>query len=235
MRAVILSAGYGTRMRPLTYYLNKGMIPLAGKPLLEHVVSKLTRQGFQRQTIAVSHLHEQVEHYFGDGARWGVELDYSISTEPLGTAGELWNLRDKLAAEDDFLVHYGDIMTNFDAAAMARQHVEEQAMATVGFVTNVQIHTGIGTLAGNRLTSFVEKPPLTDPCHAAMHVYSSAALKYMGRGKDLATNVIPETIEAGERVCGFLDPEAYWHDVGRVSDLDDAIDLFEGGELKMEL
>jgi len=233
MRAVILSAGYGTRMRPLTYYLNKGMIPLAGKPLLEHVINKLRKQGFTRLTVAVSHLHEQVEHYFGDGSRWGVELDYSISTEPLGTAGELWNLRDKLADEAHFLVHYGDIMTNLDAAAMAKQHLTEQAAATVGFVTNVRIHTGLGTMEGNRLTRFVEKPPLTDPCHAAMHIYANAALKYMDKGKDVATNVIPEMIAASEHVCGFLDPDAYWHDVGRLSDLDEAIELFEGGELRM--
>lgn len=232
MRAVVLSAGYGTRMRPLTDYVNKGMVPLAGKPLLEHILTKLRRQGFTRITLAVSYLHEQVEHYFGKGDRWGVELDYSVSTEPLGTAGELWNLRDRLTREDHFLVHYGDIMTNLDAPALMALHRREQAIATVGFVTHVRIHTGLGELVGNRLTRFQEKPPLTQPCHAAVHAYSRNALRYMAPGKDLAGEVIPEMIAAGEPVCGFVDSQACWHDVGRLSDLDEAQELVEAGELK---
>ena len=221
MKAVILSAGFGTRMRPLTYYVNKGMVPIGDKPILEHIVRKLIRQGFRHFILAVSHLGEQVRNHFENGERLGVRIEYSFSDEPLGTAGELHNLRERLEEEEHFLVHYGDIMTDLNAERMAAEHREGDRIATVGLVTNVPIHTGLATMEEGRITHFVEKPPLKEPCHAAIHIYSRRALRYMKRAQDLANHTIPAMIAAGEPVYGFLDEDAYWHDVGRLSDLDE--------------
>lgn len=221
MKAIVLCAGHGTRMRPLTYYLNKAMIPVAGKPLLEHIVIKLRDQGFTDLIVALSLLGEQVTHYFGEGGRFGVSMQYSFSEQPLGTAGEVDAMRELLAGEEDFLLHYGDILTDLDVGALVEQHLAKHAAATLGLVTAVPVHTGVAELnEAGEVTRFVEKPPLDKPCNAAVLALNRRALDYVGRGRDFSNDVIPEMIAAGEPVFGFLDENAYWYDVGRLSDLE---------------
>jgi len=223
IKAIILCAGLGTRMQPLTYYINKGLVPVGGRPILEHIITKLVRQGIPEFFVAVSHLGEQVEHYFGSGERFGASIRYVYSTEPLGTAGELHKMRDMLAAEDHFLVHYGDILTNLNSARLVRQHLETEATATIGLVTGVRIHTGLAEMDDEgRLTYFEEKPEIARPCHAAVSVFSRRVLEYVNAGDDLATDTIPAMMGAGEDVRGMLDGNAFWHDVGRLSDIDAA-------------
>ena len=223
MKAIVLCAGHATRMRPLTYYVAKAMIPVAGRPLLEHILLKLRDHGFADVIIALSLHADQVRHYFGDGGRWGLSLQYSVSDEPLGTAGEVDNLRGLLEGEDDFLVHYGDILTDLDTPALVEAHLEHRAEATLGLVTGVPIHTGVAEMAPDgRVTSFVEKPRLPDPCNAAVFALNRSALDYCAPGRDFSNDVFPEMIAAGRLVRGFVDEEAYWCDVGRLSDLDAA-------------
>ena len=219
MKAVILCAGYGTRMQPLTYYVNKAMVPLAGKPVLQHIVEKLRDAGITDFVVALSHLAEQVLNAFGDGERLGVHLDFVVSDKPHGTAGEIAHMRVHLDGEDSFLVHYGDILTDIDVPGMMAAHGSDERIATIGLVTGVTIHTGIAKLDGDRMVAFTEKPALDEPCHASVSIFSGGALDYMKEGQDIATHTIPAMIAAGERVCGFLDPEASWRDVGRLSDL----------------
>ena len=221
MKTVILLAGHGTRMYPLTYYVNKGMIPLAGRPLLEHIIIKLRDQGFDDLIIAVTAFPEQLRHYFADGARWSVRIEYVERPQPSQTAGEVAALADRLADEEAFLVHYGDIISNLDCAAMAGRHLQSGAAATIGLVAGIPFHGGVAQLdEAGRLLSFVEKPPMEKPVHAAIDVFSPRVLDYCAAGKDFSNDVIPEMIAAGEEVIGYLDPQAYWYDVGRLSDLD---------------
>ena len=223
MKTIILLAGHATRMRPLTTYLNKGMIPLRGRPLLEHVIERLRGHGFTDLLVAVTMFPEQLENYFGDGSRFGVKMQYVLRPEPSQTAGEVAALRELLAEDEAFLVHYGDIVTNLNIAAMAEQHARTQAAATLGLVTNVEIHTGVAELdADGRVIQFVEKPPLEKPCHAAVNIFSPRVWDYVGPDKDFGHDVIPAMVAAGEKVMGYLDEDAYWMDVGRLSDLDGA-------------
>lgn len=223
---VILCAGLGTRMQPLTFYVNKGLVPVGGRPILEHIITKLVAHGIEELYVAVSHLGEQVEHYFGTGERFGARIHYVYSTEPLGTAGELHKMRDILLNEEHFLVHYGDILTNLNSARLVRRHLETGAAATIGLVTGVPIHTGLAEMDGEgRLTYFEEKPKIKQPCHAAVSAFSRRVLDYVQAGDDLATNTIPAMMAAGEDVRGMLDATAFWHDVGRLSDIDAARSL----------
>jgi NDP-sugar pyrophosphorylase family protein len=223
MKTVILLAGHATRMRPLTSYLNKGMIPVRGKPLLEHIVERLAAAGLTDLLVAVTMFPEQLLHYFGDGSRFGVRMAYHLRPEPSQTAGEVFSLREALADEEDFMVHYGDIITGLDLRGLARQHVESGAAATLGLVAGVEIHAGVAELAADgRVLTFAEKPPLEKPCHAAINVFNRRVFDYVGPNRDFARDVIPAMLEAGGRGMGFLDPQAYWMDVGRLSDLDGA-------------
>lgn len=231
MKTVILLAGYATRMQPLTSYVNKGMIPLRGRPLLEHVIQRLRAQGFTDLLVAVTMFPEQLVNYFGDGSRFGVKMEYHFRPEPSQTAGEVYSLREALADEEDFMVHYGDIITGLDYSGLARRHVETGATATLALVRGVEFHGGVADVdAAGCVTRFVEKPPLDLNVNAAVFMLSRKALQYCGPGKDFGNHVIPEMLAAGEKVMGFVDEQAYWMDVGRLSDLDNAARLLESVE-----
>lgn len=223
MKTVILLAGHATRMQPLTTYVNKGMVPLRGRPLLEHIIDRLRGHGFTDLLVAVTMFPEQLRNYFGDGSRFGVTMEYVERPEPSQTAGEVAALREYLEGEESFVVHYGDILTGLNTRAMAERHAQTGAAATLGLVTNVEIHTGVAELdSEGRVQHFVEKPPLSQACHAAVNIFSRRVWDYVGPGKDFGHHVIPEMVQAGEDVRGYLDREAYWLDVGRLSDLDGA-------------
>ncbi|MGI5816835.1 MAG: nucleotidyltransferase family protein [Armatimonadota bacterium] len=229
MKAVILCAGHGTRLRPLTNYISKAMVPVAGMPILERIVRRLVDQGFEEQIIALSVFHEQVIHYFGDGSRFGARIEYSINTEPTGTAGEIAQMRPLLEGETDVLVHYGDILSDLDARAMADEHLAHRPALTIGLVTGVEIHAGVADVdAAGRVTRFEEKPPLQIPTNAAIFVLGEEALRRCAPGRDFSYDIFPALIADGESVRGFIDEEAYWLDVGRLSDLDKANEFFGG-------
>lgn len=226
MKTIILLAGHATRMRPLSNYLNKGMIPVNGRPLLEWVVGRLAAQGFTDLLVAVTMFPEQLQHYFGDGSRFGVRMAYVARPEPAQTAGEVFALREHIASEEDFVVHYGDILTTLDLQGLVARHRASGAIATLGLVTEVALHAGVAEVAPDgRVTRFVEKPPLPLWCNAAVGVYNRRVLEYCGPNKDFGNHVLPELIAAGENVQGFCDAEADWLDVGRLSDLDEAAAL----------
>jgi len=214
MKAVILCAGHGTRLRPLTNYVSKAMVPVAGVPILERIICRLRDQGLTEFIVAVSWLGEQVTHYFGDGARLGVSIEYSINTHLLDD-------------EAHFLVHYGDILTDLDVAGLMREQMEHDAAATVGLVTGVPVHTGVAEVAADgAVTRFVEKPPLEHPTNAAVFALGRRVLERCAPGRDFSNDIFPELIAAGEVVRGFVDERAYWLDVGRLSDLDAANEFF---------
>ncbi len=226
MKAIVLCAGHATRMRPLTSYVAKAMVPVAGKPMLEHILGKLRAHGFTEAIVALSLHAEQVAHYFGDGSRWGMSLEYSVNEEPLGTAGEVDRMGAMIGDEENLLIHYGDILTDLDIGELVAEHKAHGADVTVGLVTGVRVHTGIAELAEDgRVASFVEKPPLQAACNAAVFAINRSALDWCGPGRDFSNDVFPEMIAAGRTVRGFVDENAYWHDVGRLSDLAAANEL----------
>ena len=227
MKTILLLAGHATRMRPLSDYLNKGMIPVGGKPLAEHIITRLVSQGFADIVVAVTAFPEQLEHYFGDGSRFGARMEYVLRPEPSGTAGEVHALREHIP-EESFLVHYGDILTNIDLCGMRQQHLETGAEATLGLVTGVEIHTGVAELDNdNRIILFREKPLLERPCHAAVNMFGPSVWQHLAPGLDFGYDVIPAMVESGGDVRGFVDAEAWWLDVGRLSDLEPATRLLD--------
>lgn len=113
-QAVILSAGLGTRLRPLTDNMPKVMIPIAGKPLLEHNILQFKKYGVNEFFVNLHYLPEVVKNYFGDGSKWGIKINYHFEPEILGTAGGIKNFESQL--DDEFFVMYGDIFSQMDYA-----------------------------------------------------------------------------------------------------------------------
>ena len=165
-KALILAAGEGTRLRPLTDDLPKPMLPVAGKPVLEHIVNWLRHHGVSQIAVNLHHKPRPVIDYFGDGRHWGVEIRYSVEERILGTAGAAKRLQ--LFLDETFVVAYGDVLTDLDLGALIAFHCS----ASAGFHRTRPIATlalyhvpnptecGIVTLdPAGRIVRFVEKPP----------------------------------------------------------------------------
>ena len=155
---MVLAAGRGTRLRPLTDAIPKAMVPFAGKPLLEYVVRLLARHGFDDLVINLHHLPQVIADYFGDGRAWGVSIAYSLEDDLLGTAGAARQVADFF--DGPFLLYYGDNLTNFDLGDLWQNHQREGEIASIGLVRLDDPTTRgiVGLNARGRIDRFVEKP-----------------------------------------------------------------------------
>ena len=155
---MVLAAGRGTRLRPLTDAIPKAMVPFAGKPLLEYVVRLLARHGFDDLVINLHHLPQVIADYFGDGRAWGVSIAYSLEDDLLGTAGAARQVADFF--DGPFLLYYGDNLTNFDLGDLWQNHQREGEIASIGLVRLDDPTTRgiVGLDARGRIDRFVEKP-----------------------------------------------------------------------------
>lgn len=158
MRAAILCAGYGTRLGPLTEKTPKPMLPIAGRPLLEYTLVNLARHGFREVVVNLHFKPDRITRYFGDGARWGVSLSYSYEPELLGTAGALRKMEAFLRAEPFFMVHYGDVLTDQDYAAMTACHKSQGALATLLLHRRARSNSVVETDGTGRIVRFLERP-----------------------------------------------------------------------------
>jgi mannose-1-phosphate guanylyltransferase len=159
VKAIILAAGRGTRLRPLTDTCPKPMLPISGQPLLEHIVVLLASHGYDELIINLHHLPDQIRVHMGDGSRWSVHITYSYEAELLGTAGAVRQVAAELD-DESFLVYYGDNLTNFNLTDMGRAHAGSGAAATIGLLWMDEPCTRgiIGLDATGRVDRLVEKP-----------------------------------------------------------------------------
>src|SRR3954452_18970491 len=130
MKAVIMAGGEGSRLRPLTSNQQKAMMPLANRPMMEHIISLLREHGFDDLVVTVAFMANNVRTYFGNGSEFGVRIQYATEETPLGTAGSVRNAMDEL--DERFLVIAGDVVTDIDLSAIVKFHEEKGALATIG-------------------------------------------------------------------------------------------------------
>ena len=209
MKAMILAAGEGTRLRPLTLERPKPMLPIGGKPLLEHIIDLLKRHGIRAMAINLHYKPEVVMDYFGHGQRFGVEITYSVEDPILGTAGAVKKLQEYF--KDTFLVIYGDLLTNIDITSLVEYHQIKGGMITVALyrVENPSA-CGIVELSGEgRIRRFVEKPPpeevFTDLANAGVYVVESEVLDYIPPETfyDFGQDLFPVMLEKGVPIYGY--------------------------------
>ncbi|MFD0069775.1 NDP-sugar synthase, partial [Streptomyces sp. NPDC127574] len=130
MKAVVMAGGEGTRLRPMTSSMPKPLLPVANRPIMEHVLRLLKRHGLNETVVTVQFLASLVKNYFGDGEELGMELTYANEEKPLGTAGSVKNAEEALK-DDAFLVISGDALTDFDLTELIAFHKEKGALVTV--------------------------------------------------------------------------------------------------------
>jgi mannose-1-phosphate guanylyltransferase / phosphomannomutase len=219
MKAVIMAGGEGTRLRPLTSNLPKPMMPLANKPMMEHVVDLLRRHGFEEIVVTLAFMPDAIRTYFGDGSEFGVHIQYATEEVPLGTAGSVRNAADAL--DERFLVISGDVLTDIDLDKVVAFHEEKGALATIGLVpVENPLEFGIViTREDGSIERFLEKPSwgqvFSDTINTGIFVLEPAIFDHIpgDRAVDFSSEVFPSLLRQGLPLFGAV-ADGYWEDVG---------------------
>lgn len=251
MKAMILAAGKGTRVRPITYTIPKPMIPILQKPVMEFLLELLRQHGFNEIMVNVSHLANEIEGYFRDGQRFGVQIGYSFEGrivdgeligEALGSAGGMRRIQDFSPFFDDtFVVLCGDALIDLDLTSALRWHREKGAIATVIMKSvprdEVSSYGVVVTDDNGRIKSFQEKPSveeaLSTDINTGIYIFEPEIFNYIPSKQtfDIGSDLFPRLVEAGAPFYGVaMDFE--WVDIGRVPDYWRAIRGVLAGEIK---
>ncbi len=198
----------------------KPLLPVANRPIMEHVLRLLRRHGFTDTVVTVQFLAALVRNYFGDGEDFGMELQYATEEMPLGTAGSVKNAEDALL-DEPFLVISGDALTDIDLSAMVRFHKEQGALVTVG-LTRVPDPLEFGIVIADedgRIQRFLEKPTwgqvFSDTVNTGIYVMEPEVLAEVPTGEsvDWSADVFPALLKRGAPLFGYIS-DGYWEDVG---------------------
>ena len=220
--AVVLVGGKGTRLRPLTVRTPKPMLPTAGYPFLSHLLARIRAAGIEHVVLGTSFRAEVFEKYFGNGEELGLEIDYCVEAEPLGTGGGIRNVMDRLR-HDTVMVFNGDVLAGTDLPTLVAAHESKDADVTLHLV-HVPDPSAFGcvpTDPSGRVEAFLEKTedPPTDQINAGCYVFKREIIEEISAGRPVSVEreVFPGLLEAGKRVFGHVDM-AYWRDMGTPMD-----------------
>jgi mannose-1-phosphate guanylyltransferase / phosphomannomutase len=234
VKAVVMAGGEGTRLRPLTSNQPKPMVPIVGKPCMEHIIELARGHGFEDVIVTVAFLPQAIRSYFGDGGSLGVNIEYSVEESPLGTAGSVRLASGRL--DETFLVISGDALCDFDLTKLVEFHRERGAAATIALkrVENPLEFGIVVTDSDGRVERFLEKPSwsqvFSDTINTGVYVLEPEVLKHVptDRPYDFSKELFPLLLEMGRPVYGFV-TEGYWQDIGDLAQYRQAnFDALEG-------
>jgi mannose-1-phosphate guanylyltransferase len=248
---MILAAGKGTRVRPITYTTPKPMISILQKPVMEFLVELLRQHGFDEIMVNVSHLADEIENYFRDGQRFGVQIGYSFEGrivdgelvgEALGSAGGMKKIQDFAPFFDDtFVVLCGDALIDLDLSAAVKWHREKGSIATVIMKTvpqeEVSSYGVVVTDEDGKIQAFQEKPSieeaLSNNINTGIYIFEPEVLNYVPSNEefDIGGELFPKLVEMGAPFYG-LPMDFEWVDIGKVPDYWHAVRAVLKGEVK---
>ena len=234
MKAIVMAAGKGTRLLPITATRPKPMIPLLNEPILDHMMKVLRESGVTEATVLVDYLSDKIVRHLGDGSKYGMEVQYTTDNIKRGTAGAV-----KFAAEDisePFLVVSADVLTTIDLRKFIESHHENRAVVSMA-LSSVRDPSQFGVAIldeNNRVTRFQEKPKreeaFSNLVNAGMYVCAPEAMKLIpaDRPSDFSRDLFPLMLSRNDRIYGFTF-DSYWNDIGLPSTyLGATRDLIEG-------
>jgi len=227
--AVIMAGGEGTRLLPLTKHTPKPMLPVGNRPLLEITIDQLRSIGVQRVNLTTHHNGDKISNYFGDGEKFGVQLNYVTENRPLGTAGGLSLLE---PPDHTMLVINGDILTQVDFKSMLDFHHVHKADITVGVKCyDVEVPFGVVECEGHLVQSVSEKPAVNLFINAGIYVLEPIVYRYLPDGETYhMTDLIQSLLHDGGKVVSFPIHE-YWLDIGCPEDYEQAQTYIKSEEL----
>ena len=236
-KGMILAAGQGTRIRPLTRDMPKPMIPILGKPVMEYLIEHLASYGVTEIMVNVAFNHHKIEQYFGDGHRWGVQIGYAfegvrehgeIMPRPFGSAGGIRRIQDFSGFFDDTtLVLCGDALIDLDIGAAVHEHKNKGAIASVVALdvplADVQNYGIVVADENGQIQSFQEKPKPADAkstlASTGIYIFEPAVLNLVPPNQvyDIGSQLFPQLVE--QKLPFFAQKRSFnWIDIGRVSD-----------------
>jgi NDP-sugar pyrophosphorylase family protein len=224
MRAMIMAAGKGTRLRPITDLVPKPMAPIVSRPALYHILRLLNRHGVDEVVINLHHLADTITDYFGDGAWMGLNITYSFEEELLGTAGGVKN-NESFLSGGTFLVVSGDALTDFDLTGLVAAHRRRGSVATLA-VKEVADPSHYGVVVANeddRVVGFQEKPRIEEArsrmCNCGIYVFEPQIFDYIlpGQFDDFGSRVFPDLLRQGVPFH-IWEGNSYWSDVGNLGE-----------------
>lgn len=216
---VVLAGGKGTRLRPHTENCPKPMLPVRGKPMLEHILDRARREGFTRFVFAINYLGHLVEDHFGDGSRWQVEISYIRESSPLGTAGALGLLHP--CPTEPVLVTNGDLVTDLNYSELLDFHIQHQAAATMAVRAHEwQNPFGVVHTDGLDIVGFEEKPVWRTHINAGIYVLDPSTLGAVGENEHCDMPTLFNRLRERSRKTIVFHMHEPWLDVGRPNDLE---------------
>ena len=236
-----MAGGEGTRLRPLTSNQPKPMVPIVGKPCMEHIIELLRRHGMDEIVVTVAYLPQVIRGYFGDGESLGVTLHYSVEETPLGTAGSVKHAEALL--DETFLVISGDALCDFDLTEIVAQHRARGAVATLA-LKSVENPLEFGVVIideDGRIERFLEKPSwgqvFSDTINTGVYVLEPEVLKSIPAGEpyDFSKQLFPALLSRGKPMYGHVVKDSYWQDIGNLDQYRQANFDALDGHVELEL
>jgi mannose-1-phosphate guanylyltransferase / phosphomannomutase len=221
VKAVVMAGGEGTRLRPLTSNQPKPMVPIVGKPCMEHILELLKQHGLEDVIVTVAFMPQAIRSYFGSGENMGVTIEYSVEESPLGTAGSVRLASDRL--DETFLVISGDALCDVDLTDLIRFHREREAAVTIGLksVENPLEFGIVVTDDEGRIERFLEKPSwsqvFSDTINTGIYVLEPEVLRHVPTDGpfDFSKELFPLLLEMGRPMYGYVFDD-YWQDIGNL-------------------
>jgi NDP-sugar pyrophosphorylase family protein len=248
MKAMILAAGEGTRLQPLTLETPKPLLPVNGVPLLAYILTWLGKNGISEVAINLCHFGDKIKRFVGDGSQFRMKVTYSEEASPLGTAGGVKKIAHFF--DGTFVVAYGDNLTDFDLSSMIRFHQQKQAAVTLAaFRPPDPSQVGMLDMGKDgRINKLIEKPKnptggtpgfkSSGLANAAVYVLEPEVLGYIEEGKvsDFGYDVFPRLIADGAKVFGYpLQPVDYFIDIGSLTNYQRVNEDVKAGKVKVKI
>jgi mannose-1-phosphate guanylyltransferase / phosphomannomutase len=221
VKAVVMAGGEGTRLRPLTSNQPKPMVPIVGKPCMEHIIELLAEHGLTEVIVTVAFMPQAIRSYFGEGESLGVSIEYSVEDSPAGTAGSVKLADDKL--DETFLVISGDALCDIDLTRLIATHKEKGAAVTIGLksVDNPLEFGIVVTDDDGKVERFLEKPSwgqvFSDTINTGIYVCEPEVLRHVptDRPYDFSKELFPLLLDMGRPIYGHV-CDGYWQDIGNL-------------------
>ncbi len=214
MKAVIIAGGLGTRLQPYTTFVPKPMLPLGEKPLLEHLIEWLRKNGIKNTVLCVSYLRKTIEDYFEDGERFGMNIEYAVSNKPLATAGQLKTAEEFI--DDSFVCVYGDSIFDFKLKDMINQHKRKKSFITMSLSEyKTRLNYGvIDTARNGRVIGWNEKPEIKANINIGCYVMEPQVFALIPKNKPYGMDdVIKKAMARKKPVYSYLNKKGFM-DIG---------------------
>ncbi|MCX7940781.1 MAG: NDP-sugar synthase [Elusimicrobiota bacterium] len=223
MKAFIMAAGFGTRLRPLTYSIPKPLVPIMNYPVIGHLMNNLKSYGIKEVVVNLHYQPEFIKSFLLDGTSWGIRINYSYEPKLLGTAGGV-KIK-QYFFDKTFIVLSGDGLSDINLSKLIKFHKRKKALCTVALKpVDMKLEYGVVSISSdNRITNFYEKPSIgeifTNLVNTGIYVFEPEIFKHIPKGKsyDFGKQLLPKLVSKSLPVYGYV-MEEYWCDVGNLSE-----------------